>query len=49
MEASDLYGSSGGYVMSEEWKAFAVMLFVGGVVVAGLYLGACGLFVLTGN
>lgn len=35
--------------MSSDFKVGLVVAFVGGVIGAGLYLGACALFVLLGN
>lgn len=33
----------------EDWKTVAVMIFVLGTVLVGVWLGSCAVFVLLGN
>lgn len=35
--------------MNSYWKCIAIGFFVAGTALAGLYLGLCALFVITGN
>ncbi len=41
--------AQGGREMNDYWKCVAVCMFVGGIVLAGFYLGMCALFVISGN